>query len=147
NNDNNVVHNIWSDIFGRSIISWTLNLLRNIQTLNNVAKEIIILAKRFCIITRVNKKLTTVRIRPRIGHSNRACCIVTLNRLIIKLVTWTTSTISFGITTLNNLIRQDTMELYPIIKVVLSQENEIIDRVRRKSRIKFHNYQSTVRID
>src|SRR5437660_883619 len=132
-----VIDEIWLDVFGCWIVARTLNQLRDIQPLHNMSKKIIGFGKRR-IIRCAYEELTTIRIRSRICHCHCTSRIVTFDWLIRELVARTAGTtllwvLAQRITCLNDMEAcprlKHTVEDQPIIEVVLCQEHKVVHRL------------------
>jgi len=94
-----------------------------------------------------DEKLTAIGVGARIGHCETTSSVICQYRLILEFVAGTTRASTLWVTCLNDELGYDAVEFQPIIKMVLCQENKVIDRVRRQLWIKFQYDQASIGID
>src|SRR5579875_144786 len=97
-----------------------------------MSKQIIRLCQLRCVVSGADEELTAVCVWPGVRHRHAPLRIVSLHRLIIKLVAWSTRPLAGWIACLNDETRDHAMEDQTVIEVVLCQEDKVIDRMRRE---------------
>src|SRR5258708_19158829 len=133
-----MVHNIRCNVLGRRIVARPLNLLRNIQTSNDMSKDGVIFRESRAIILEIDKELAPCRVRSgSLRHSNRTSSIIAFNRLIINAIAGASRSVPFRIATLYYSSRKNTMELQTIVEMVLGKVNEVIHRMRSQTGVEF----------
>src|SRR5437660_1975717 len=124
-----------------------LTLEHDIHTFRSMPKEIIRFLQSLCVVGCADKELAAIGIGACVGHGNTAGGVICQYRLIFEFVARTTLTCTLRVTCLNNELGYNAMEFEPVIKMLLRQEDKVIDCIWCQLRIEFQHDQTTIGID
>src|SRR2546421_7234261 len=110
-------------------------------------KKIIRFLQSLCIVRCANEELTAIGVGARVSHGETTGSVICQYRLIFEFVARTARTGTLWVTRLNNEPWHDTVEFHPIIKMVLCQEDKVIDSARCQQRVKLQYDQASIGID
>src|ERR1700676_5000444 len=96
-------HNVGFDCRIEPLVAWTLDHQSHIETLDNLAEEIVGLAETLRVVASVDEELATIGVGTTIRHRDGTSNILTLDRLVAELITGATRAITLWIATLDDV--------------------------------------------
>src|SRR5579863_463403 len=130
----NVVNDIRGNLLlGRGTL-WigSLNLQRHFNATHNMPEQVIFRLQSRCIISGTDEELAAIGIRTGVCHCQTTLGICRFDRLIFELITRATGTSTQRVACLSDKTGYYTMEFEAIIKLVLCQEDKVVDRQWRQ---------------